>query len=336
MVNQATNTVYVASYNDGTVSAINGATCNAAVTSSCARTPPAVPTGAGASFAGIDAAVHTLFAINQGDDTLSAISTRTCRGGAASACPELAPSQQAAPNSGPRYNAFPSSFALMPRLGSLYLVNVGGGNILSVINPSRCDAVHTGSCRRVAPSVPDSEFLTSIDPATNTIYADNQNLPQINVINTATCNGTHTSGCATHHPTVTVGRSPISVAVDTSTGTIYVSDFSSAAISAINGSMCRAAVTSGCRRPARLQAVGSQPLGVSVNQGTSTVYVTQPFFQSGSMSIVRPPENHLTISRGVSKGICTRTAPPGARPQPASISRWKSGSGSKIREERQA
>jgi DNA-binding beta-propeller fold protein YncE len=54
----------------------------------------------------------------------------------------------------------------------------------------------------------------------------------------------------------------------------------------INGSKCRAAAPSGCRQPARLQAVGSQPLGVSVNQGTSTVYVTQ-LFQSGSMSILR-------------------------------------------------
>jgi len=45
-------------------------------------------------------------------------------------------------------------------------------------------------------------------------------------------------------------------------------------------------VTSGCRHPARLQAVGSQPLGVTVNPGTSTVYITQ-LFQSGSMSLFR-------------------------------------------------
>jgi DNA-binding beta-propeller fold protein YncE len=506
VVDQATNTVYVANHNDGTVSVLNGATCNATMPSGCRHTPPAVTTGAGAGFAGIDALVHTVFAVNQDDDTLSAINTQTCRGGATSGCPARAPAQLAAPNQGPRYNPFPSSFALIPQLSSLYLVNVGGGDILSVINPGRCGAVQTSGCRKPAPNVPDSEFLTSIDPATDTIYAGNQNLPQINVINGAscntthlagcapvaeipmahpqanvgavddathtlyasdpysdtvsvintatcnathttgcgkpaplitvgpgpgppalntatrtlyvpfgnaanrvavvnaatcnaqhttgcgqapavarvgqgafvlavsaatdtiygpnagsaashftngdtvsvingaacnatnhvgcghlagtvkvglnpqgvgindrthtvyvannalgdlpgtvsvingaTCNGTHTSGCTARFPTVTVGRSPISVAVDTSTGTIYVSDFSSAAISAINGSMCRAAVTSGCRRPARLHAVGSQPFGVSVNQGTSTLYVTQPFFQSGSMSISRAP-----------------------------------------------
>jgi DNA-binding beta-propeller fold protein YncE len=72
--------------------------------------------------------------------------------------------------------------------------------------------------------------------------------------------------------------------VDTRTSTVYVTDFSSAAVSVINGSTCRAGVTGGCRRAARLQPVSSQPLGDSVNQLTSTVYVTQ-LFQPGSMSI---------------------------------------------------
>jgi DNA-binding beta-propeller fold protein YncE len=503
-VDQATNTIYVANHNDGTVSVINGATCNAAVTSGCAHAPPMVTTGAGASFTGVDAAVHTLFAMNSGDDTMSAIDTRTCRGGMASGCPRLAPAQQAAPSQRPGYNPFPSSFALIPQLSSLYLVNVGGASILSVINPSRCTATHTSGCRRPAPAVPDSEYLTSIDPATGTIYAGNLSQPRIDVINgatchagdlagcapvakipmadpvtnvgavddvthtlyaadpfsgkvsvintaacnathtagcgepaptinvgpfpgppalnaatrtlyvpyghaanrvavvdaatcnaqrttgcgqapavtrvgqgtfalavsaatdtiygpnagsaasqftngdtvsvingaacnaanhsgcghlaavvkvglnpqsaaindhtrtvyvtnnalgdapgtvsvinAATCNGSHTSGCGAHHPTVTVGRSPISVAVDTRTGAVYVTDFSSAAVSVINGSTCKAGVTKGCPRTARLQAAGSQPLGVSVNQLTGTVYVTQ-LFQAGSMSILRP------------------------------------------------
>jgi DNA-binding beta-propeller fold protein YncE len=503
VVDQATNTIYVASYNDGTVSVINGTTCSATVTSGCSHTPPAVTTGAGASFTGVDAAAHTLFAMNQNDDTLSAINTRTCRGGTTSGCPRLAPAQQAAPNQGPGYNPFPSSFALIPQRSSLYLVNVGGASVLSVLNPSGCDAVHAASCRREARSVPDGEFLTSVDPATDTIYAGNLSLPQIDVINgatcqvgdltrcapvatipmagpfanvgaidaathtlyasdpssgtvkvintaacnatrtagcgqpapaitigpnpgppalnpatrtlyvpygnianrvavvnastcnaqdtsgcaqapavatvgqgtftlavsaatntiygpnagsaasrftngdtvsvingatcdaashsgcghlaatitvglnpqgaavsdrtstvyvannalgdqpgtvsvinAATCNGTHTSGCPGHHPTVTVGRSPISVAADPATGTVYVTDTSSAAISVINGTTCRAGATIGCRHPAPLQPVGSQPLGISVNQHTSTVYVTQPF-QAGSMSILR-------------------------------------------------
>jgi DNA-binding beta-propeller fold protein YncE len=503
VVDQASNTVYVANYNDGTVSVINGATCNAIVSSGCARIPPTVTTGAGASFVGIDAPAHTVFAMNQNDDTLSAINTRACRGSATSGCPKLAPAEQAAPNQGPGYNPFPGSFALIPQLSSAYLVNVGGAGILSVVNPGRCDAVRTSGCRQQEPSVLDHEFLTSIDPATNTIYAGSLNLPQIDVINgatchtgdlsgcvpvakipmadpfanvgaiddathslyaadpssgtvsvintatcnatrttgcahhppvitigagpgspvlnpatktiyvpfgnaanrvavvnaatcnaqhtsgcgqapavvkvgqgtfvlavsaatdtvygpnagsaasgftngdtvsvisgaacngtnhsgcghlaatvkvglnpqgaavndrihtlyvannalgdlpgtvsvinVATCNGSNTSGCAGHHPAVLVGRSPISVAVDARTETAFVTDFASAAVSVINTAACNATSASGCRIRARLQAVGSKPLGVSVNQRTGTVYVTQ-LFQSGSMSIFR-------------------------------------------------
>ena len=46
VVDQSTGTVYVANYNDGTVSVINGAVCDSVVTSGCGRTPPTVTTGA--------------------------------------------------------------------------------------------------------------------------------------------------------------------------------------------------------------------------------------------------------------------------------------------------
>src|SRR5262249_15107028 len=148
-----------ANNNDGTVSVINGATCNARVTSGCAHPAPAVTTGAGPTFTAVDSAVHTMFAMNQNDNTLSALDTRTCRGGVTSGGATHALHQQAAPSHGRRYRAFPNSSALIRRLSSLYLVSNGGGDILSVLNPSRCDAIRTAGCRREAPSVPDGEFL---------------------------------------------------------------------------------------------------------------------------------------------------------------------------------
>ena len=36
-------------------------------------------------------------------------------------------------------------------------------------------------------SAPDPEYEVSVDPATNTIYATNLNLPEIDVIKGATC-----------------------------------------------------------------------------------------------------------------------------------------------------
>src|SRR5271165_1249976 len=46
-LDSATRTLYVANGNDGTVSVINAATCNATVTFSCGQTPPTVQVGSG-------------------------------------------------------------------------------------------------------------------------------------------------------------------------------------------------------------------------------------------------------------------------------------------------
>ena len=78
------------------------------------------------------------------------------------------------------------------------------------------------------------------------------------------------------YPVLPTGRGPLGVAVDPSTGTVYVADFFSAAVTILNGS----------RQSGRQQAVGSSPQSLAVNPGTHTVYVTQ-VFQAGSMSIIK-------------------------------------------------
>jgi DNA-binding beta-propeller fold protein YncE len=343
VANQATNTIYVDNNNDGTVSVINGAICNATMTAGCRRTPAAVTTGAGASDVGIDSAVHTLFAMNSGDDTLSAINTQTCRGGATAGCPALAEAQQAAPNQGPNYNPFPNSFALIPQLSALYLVSVGGSDILTVLNPSRCDAIHTSGCRRQAPSVPDSEYLLSVDPATNTIYAGNLNLPQIDVINgatchpgdqsgcapvatipmahrqanvragsidetthtlyasdpfsdttsvinTAACNATHTAGCANATPTITIGPGPGPPVLDPATGTLYI-PYGRAAnrVAVVNAATCNAQHTSGCGQAPAVVTVGKGTFDLAVSVKTDTVYAPStgaPTFNGHTVAVI--------------------------------------------------
>ena len=443
-VDQASDTVYAANNNDGTVSVINGTGCNAKVTSGCGSTPPTVTTGANPQFVAVDPSSDTVFAMNQGDNTLSAINTRTCNGTVTSGCQHRAPNQQASPNQDPGYNPFPNAFALIPQSGSAYVVNVGGANVLSVVSVSRCTATGTTGCRAEAPSVPAHQYLISTDPATGTIYASNSSLPQIDVldgatchagnltgcapvaeipmkhpmanvgpvddaihtlyaadpsagtvsvintatcnakntagcsqhppaikigaspntpaintatqtmyvaygsagnriavinaatcnatrtsgcgqapavipvgagtavlgvsaatdtiyapnsgssslngdtmsvINGATCNGTDTSGCHQRFPAMATGRSPLLAAVDTRTGIVYVTDFSSAGVSILDGSRCNASVISGCGASPREQAVGSQPFGLAIDQNTNTVYVTDTF-QAGSMSVL--------------------------------------------------
>jgi DNA-binding beta-propeller fold protein YncE len=64
--------------------------------------------------------------------------------------------------------------------------------------------------------------------------------------------------------------------VDPNTGTVYVADFFSAAVTMLNGS----------RQPGRQQTVGSLPQVPAVNPSTHTVYVTH-VFQTGSISIFK-------------------------------------------------
>jgi DNA-binding beta-propeller fold protein YncE len=166
------------------------------------------------------------------------------------------------------------------------------GDTGAVINGAACNGTTHSGCGHLAATIKVGlgPLGVAVNDRTHSVYvANNANgdLPgTVSIINSATCNGSRASGCAGHHPTVTVGRSPVSVAVATHPDAIYVADFSSAAVSVINGSKCRAGATRGCRRAARLQAAGSQPFGVSVNQRTRNVYVTQ-LFQSGSMGIFR-------------------------------------------------
>ena len=117
-VDQASDTVYVANFvnefNGGSVSVINGARCNAQITSGCGRTPPAVTTGIGTGFVAVDGALHTVFAVNAADDTLSAINTRTCDGTVTSGCRTRPPNQQATPDQGPGFNPFPNALRAHP------------------------------------------------------------------------------------------------------------------------------------------------------------------------------------------------------------------------------
>ena len=79
------------------------------------------------------------------------------------------------------------------------------------------------------------------------------------------------------------GRSPLLAAVDPATGTAYVTDFSSAGVTILDGSRCNAKVTSGCGAPLREQPVGSQPFGLAIDLQDGTVYVIDTF-QGGSIS----------------------------------------------------
>jgi YVTN family beta-propeller protein len=256
-VDEPADTIYAASYDGADVAVINGATCNAAVTTGCAGKPAAVPTGDGASGISLDAALHTVYVLNQVNDTMSEISTRTCTGSHPAGCPADARNEQLPFN--PPQGANPNAFALLPRTGTAYLANAGGDNFaentaggesyVEPVNISGCSALSTSGCRREAPSVTDNFYIQNVDPATHTLYAGDSGLPQIDVINLATCHVRDLSGCApvatipAAHPYEQVG------AIDDQTHTLYVGDVFSDTVAVINTATCNATDTAGC--PAR-------------------------------------------------------------------------------------
>jgi DNA-binding beta-propeller fold protein YncE len=83
-IDQATDTIYVADLQNGeapgTVSVINGATCNAATSTGCGQHPRSVPAGLGPAAIAFDHANRTVVVANledtsvkNGDNTISII-----------------------------------------------------------------------------------------------------------------------------------------------------------------------------------------------------------------------------------------------------------------------
>jgi DNA-binding beta-propeller fold protein YncE len=272
-VDQVTQAVYVTNDNDGTVSVIDGARCNAAVTSGCAHTPIAVATGAWPTGIAVDDSLHTVFSLNANDDTLSAINTRTCNGATVSGCPKVARAAQAGPDGGVGFSPYPQTITLDTPTNTAYVASLVTANVLDVLNVTGCDATVAVACRIVSSSVPDPEDVASIDASTDTIYASNSTKPEIDVINGATCNATEQPGCA---PVAEIPMADTDAnvgAIDDTTHTLYASDPYGQTVSVINIAACNAADTTGCTKQPDIVNVGAEPGTPVLNPATHTLYV---------------------------------------------------------------
>ena len=290
----------------GSVSVINGARCNAQITSGCHQAPATVPTGSNTSTAAVDDRLHTVFAVNEFDDTMSAIDTRTCDGKVTSGCGKRPPNQQAEPGHGPGYAQFPGFFLLIDKLGTAYVMDEGGPNKLSVLDISRCNAVMRSGCRHETSSVPDHDAFVTEDPASRTIYAGNASQPRIDVISAAACHPGHLSGCAPvatipmPHPQANVGG------IDLATHTLYAADPFSDKVAVIDTTACNAVNTSGCSAAPALITVGPNPGPPGLNPVTKTLYVPDG-----------PAFNQVAV---INAATCNATDTSGCGQTPAQVS----------------
>ena len=113
-VDQATDTIYAANIADGehpgTVSMINGATCNGSETSGCGQAPATVAASFGSVAVAIDSATHKVYVANIQDTSVSVINSATCNGSDIAGCSK-APAELAAGD-------YPSELAVDPAVST--------------------------------------------------------------------------------------------------------------------------------------------------------------------------------------------------------------------------
>ena len=200
-VNQATKTIYVGNGGDDTVSVINGATCNATVTSGCAQSPPTIAVAGEPAALAVDEATNTVYAVAADDNAISIINGATCNGSVTSGCGQTPPTAPVGTN--------PISIAVNPATHMVYAVNEADSTV-SALDGTRCNATDSSGCAGPSPAmaIGFDGGAVAVDVATDTVYASSQGVNTVSVLNGARCNATHTSGCTRFAPTTTGGRRP--------------------------------------------------------------------------------------------------------------------------------
>jgi DNA-binding beta-propeller fold protein YncE len=77
-LNERTDTVYVANTAAGTVSVINGATCNALVHRGCGQAAPQAAVGISPRRVVVDEVTNTVYVTNAGSNSVTMLNGRTC------------------------------------------------------------------------------------------------------------------------------------------------------------------------------------------------------------------------------------------------------------------
>ncbi|MGD0811389.1 MAG: YncE family protein [Acidimicrobiales bacterium] len=214
-VDPVTDTVYAATVNDAnntvttghyqTVWVINGATCNAMVSSGCGQRPPSVRAGDGSidynTGLAVDDANHTLYVVNFADVTLSMIDMATCRATVSTGCghkPKVVIAAWA--NAADGFIApTPDGIGLDTSAHTIYVVNLNSNNV-SLIDASSCSATTSAGCARLRSyslpvgGSPGGDM--ALDQATGTLYVANSSSNNVSVLNATTCNAISSVGCS--------------------------------------------------------------------------------------------------------------------------------------------
>jgi DNA-binding beta-propeller fold protein YncE len=125
-VDQATDTIYTANLWDGegpgTVSVINGATCNAQTSSGCDQTPATAPAGFGTIGIALDPTTNQIYAINLEDTSVTTINGNTCNATNHTSCNDNQTSATV--------GDYPGSISLDPKVNTAYVSDNEGISLM--------------------------------------------------------------------------------------------------------------------------------------------------------------------------------------------------------------
>ncbi len=129
-VDQATDTIYTANIfngeGPGTVSVINGATCNARNANGCDQTPATAPAGFGASAIAVDPTHNRVYATNIEDTSVTTINGHTCNGTKTNGCQIT--------RTRPIVGDYPGAISVAPAVDTAYVADAEGVSVMP-LNP---------------------------------------------------------------------------------------------------------------------------------------------------------------------------------------------------------
>jgi YVTN family beta-propeller protein len=268
VVDQATHTVYVATY--AAITVFDADTCNSTVQSGCGDTgtlngdPYSGPNG----FE-IDPANDTLYTANY-DNTISAWDLADCNASDLALCASQTPGT---------VEPFPYSIVeaalwlvVDVPLHSVYVAYQRDAALV-VVDTNVCNGADLAGCATLSTPIaqtgsePES---VALDVQTQTLYTANQADNDVSVIDASSCNATVTTGCRQVPPTLPISGG--GMVADPAVNTLYLA-YGTDTASMVDTQTCNRYVPTGCAVTPPQVTVGTNPEAVAVDPITGTVYV---------------------------------------------------------------
>jgi YVTN family beta-propeller protein len=314
-VDPVTNTVFVTNQaaRPGTVSVIDGNSCNGSHPQGCAHQPLATVTvGGGPSGIAVNPVTGTVYVANTGQtpnnkpvphgNTLSLIDAATCHAANTSGCKAIGTVPA---------GVAPANLAVDTATNTMYVADTQDGGpvhegTVAVVNGATCDASHPSGCASQKPplvTVGRDPIGLAVDQRTHSVFITNSLDDTVSVLNAAACNGTHASGCTRRPPTIAVAGAPAWAVIDAARRTMYVADSVSNNVAVLSDLTCTAQAPFGCRHPVQTVPAGRFPNAAATDQRYHTVYV-------GDWGTLNPPFTvsmiDTTVCNAADHGGCAR------------------------------